>query len=489
MAKPSIEVEISLKDKLSATLDGVKSKIAGSQTSVSGLADKFKSLNSTINEGIKTAALWGAGIAAAGAAGLAAIGMEAIKAGADLDDLAEKTGLSVESLQQWRFAAEEAAVPAETLEASMKKLNLNMGELRHNAGPLAGELKKVAPQLYVQLKAADSTEKAFELALGGIQKLVGKDGLPDIQRQASLAMMLFGKSGQDMALLARRSMADVKSSFKAVEAAGMLTGEQAKAMGETDDAMGRVKLSATALRNTIAANLAPAVTDLATKLTSWINANKGLLAQRMTEWLTGVVDGIKAIDWEKVWSGIQSTASAMGKFFSFVSDPGNLAALVTLKLALDAISLGFSLMAGAETVALGPVMLIVGVIAGITAGVIALVKYWDDIGRAIQRAGEKLDIFGLLKDEGPTFTVMDTGTGKTLTSQEMVLAGRGNELPVAELQRAGKDLGVLKVIVQGDGTTRTELDPQAIKNVNVRNDTVTKQERGIRGGGARRGDL
>jgi hypothetical protein len=99
-----------------------------------------------------------------------------------------------------------------------------------------------------------------------------------------------------------------------------------------------------------------------------------------------------------------------------------------------------------------------------------------------------MDVFGILEPSGPSYTTIDTATGKTMTSQEMILSGRGNELPVQELQRAGKDLGVLKVIVASDGSTRTELDPAAVQNVNVRNQTERAMDRGVRGG-ARRGDL
>src|SRR5688572_12200652 len=76
---------------------------------------------------------WGKGVALAGAAvfaggvavagGLGAALLATVEMGSEMQDMADRTGLSVESLSQLRHAAEQAGASGEDLEKGLRGMN------------------------------------------------------------------------------------------------------------------------------------------------------------------------------------------------------------------------------------------------------------------------------------------------------------------------------------------------------------------------------
>jgi hypothetical protein len=134
------------------------------------------------------------GFAVVGAAGIgaaAAIGGVALKAfmdaGSALQDMHDRTGISVEALGELQHAAEMGGADLETLEGGIVKMQKALGKSGDVAKPMQAALKEIG------LEAAALQKMSPEQQFDAIAKGVGK--VSDPTKKAALAMTFFGKSG------------------------------------------------------------------------------------------------------------------------------------------------------------------------------------------------------------------------------------------------------------------------------------------------------
>ena len=100
-------------------------------------------------------------------------------------------GMSATALQR-RYAAKMTDVPAENLTGALRKMNLNLGELRTRQGALYTHLSRTNPQLARQLYTTKDSNKAFMILVDAINHT------SDAQERAALTVAAFGKCGQEM---------------------------------------------------------------------------------------------------------------------------------------------------------------------------------------------------------------------------------------------------------------------------------------------------
>ena len=87
--------------------------------------DKAQKLGSTLLSGVKTAAKWGAAIAGAATtavAGLVKLASQTAKTADEIDKASKRMGVSTDSYQELKYAAEQCGVEMTTLEKAAKKL-------------------------------------------------------------------------------------------------------------------------------------------------------------------------------------------------------------------------------------------------------------------------------------------------------------------------------------------------------------------------------
>jgi hypothetical protein len=87
--------------------------------------DKAQKLGSTLLSGVKTAAKWGAAIAGAATtavAGLVKLASQTAKTADEIDKASKRMGVSTDSYQELKYAAEQCGVEMGTLEKAAKKL-------------------------------------------------------------------------------------------------------------------------------------------------------------------------------------------------------------------------------------------------------------------------------------------------------------------------------------------------------------------------------
>lgn len=320
-----IQATISAKENLSKTLTSLatRSKMLGGRITAA-LGGTGRSIANAFGRASKAAVTFGLAAGAAAGASLIAATKSYVDQADALGELSARTGLSVESLQEWSYVAERAGVSADEWERSVVKLGSNMGKLRAGGGALNGLLKKVAPSMIPALKATKSTEEAMLLLFDATRQLEDPT-----QRQALLEAA-FGKAGAKAALIAGIEAKEVERLREEKRKYGVITTEAADKAGKLDDAQIRLKSSLGGLRSAIAERLVPVITPFVDKLSDWIAKNKDLIGSRVETTLQKIGEYLAAIDWgavqtamTSVWDTTKKIASAIGSAIDAVGGFGN----------------------------------------------------------------------------------------------------------------------------------------------------------------------
>lgn len=193
--------------------------------------------------------------------------------------MSQTTGQSAEQLQEFSYATELMDVSMDTLQGSLTKLTNNM----QNAINGTGDAKSAFEQLGISLTNADgSMRSANDVfydtidALGEVQNATERD---------ALSMDVFGRSAQDLNPLIIQGSDTLKDYAKEAHDVGyVLDNEALEALGAVDDGFQRLQKTQESVKNQMAAEFSPYLTDFYEKITKLIKDG----GQAMKE--SGLVD-------------------------------------------------------------------------------------------------------------------------------------------------------------------------------------------------------
>jgi hypothetical protein len=205
--------------------------------------------------------------------GLAAMAKGAIDAADNMNDLSQKTGVSVERLSQFDQAAKASGTTLESVSKSMIKLGKGLAE--SDSGPAAKALKELgvsATDASGKLKSTD------ELVLQVSDKF---KAMPDGAKKSALAIQLFGKSGADMIPL-------LNGGRKAVESLGItMTTKFAKGADDANDKLVVLQTKLVELSVKLGTALMPVlntITDLVISLATGFSS--------LPDWMQGTIAAV-----------------------------------------------------------------------------------------------------------------------------------------------------------------------------------------------------
>ena len=208
--------------------------------------------------------------------GIAEMGNEAKKT-------AGQIGMSVEALQELRYAAKIEDVSQESMDTSLKKLNKSMGDLRAGTGNLKTYLERSNPALLNQLWNVKSTDQAFDLLIDTINKT------PNTFDKAALAQAAFGRGGQEMIKIAGSGKKGLEKSREEARKLGIVMSDEAAASAEEfSDNLKRLKESGRGVGIMIGGSVLPMMNQLIKSTLSMIMANKGLIGSKIKSFFSGV---------------------------------------------------------------------------------------------------------------------------------------------------------------------------------------------------------
>ena len=241
-------------DKLGKGLDDV-----GDESATAG--GKFEKLGSVV-KGVGVAmgaALVGIGTAAIGA-GKALVDMT-VEAAAYADDMLTQstvTGMSVESLQAYSYAADLVDVSLDTLTGSMAKNVKSMSNAASGSKSYADAYQKLG----VSVTNSDGSMRDSEDVYWDCIDALG-DMTNETERDA-LSMQLFGKSAQDLNPLIAQGSAGFASLTEEAKRMGAVLSEDTIAkLGQFDDSVQRLTQGSAAAKRVMGTVLLPQLQTLA----------------------------------------------------------------------------------------------------------------------------------------------------------------------------------------------------------------------------------
>jgi phage-related protein len=248
-------------DQAGKEADDFGDELKESGKEADGAKGKFEKLGSIV-KGVGAA--MGAAFVAIGAASVAAgkaLANMTVEAAAYADEIltmSSVTGMSTESLQAYKYAAELVDVSMETLTKSMSKNVKSMSSARGGTGAAADAYKALGVAVTDSNGELRDSETVYWEAI---------DALGEVQNETerdALAMQLFGKSAQELnPLIAQGSEGIAALTEEARNMGAVMSTESLEALGKFDDSMQRLKSGGVAAKNALGLILLPQLQILA----------------------------------------------------------------------------------------------------------------------------------------------------------------------------------------------------------------------------------
>lgn len=272
-----------------AELNGMERELKSNEKALDGVADEFDDAEKQADQfgdelkdagdkaddaGGRFQKLAGVlkGIGAAMGTAFVAVGAAAIGAAKSLTDMtvgaaayadeiltmSTVTGMSTESLQVYKYAAELVDVSMETLTGSMSKQVKSMASARDGSAKFADAYAKLGVSVADgngQLRDSETVYWETIDALGKISNETERD---------ALAMQIFGKSARELnPLIAQGSEGIAALTDEAKRMGAVMSDDSLNALGKFDDSVQRLKAGAGAAKNAMGTILLPQLQTLA----------------------------------------------------------------------------------------------------------------------------------------------------------------------------------------------------------------------------------
>lgn len=305
-------------DKLSSQISDVGDKITGAGRALAPFS-----------------AAAGAAITAAGT-----LGVKAASAGAEIDDLSLRLGISAEKVQEYQYVAAQAGVEWAVFEKALIKARAAIVDL--SAGTI-NNASKALQSLGLRIEDFDSKEAMFD---GIIDALAGME---DKTLQTAYANEIFGDKIANQMLPFLNAGADAINQFKSEFATiAPLTNEQVSALASLDDTLYLVKESVKNAALQLGASFAPLIKSIADS----IQNNLVPKLQKLAEWFNSLSlseqqFALKAL---LVVAALAPLTMGVGKLVGAI---GNIVKIIP------------SLQAGLSALAANPIVLIIAAVAAI----------------------------------------------------------------------------------------------------------------------------
>ena len=295
-------------------------------------------------------------LSAAGAAVAGGIGALAYKSGQaadDLNTLSKVTGISTYELQKYNAAADLVDVSTEAIAKSHAKLSKNMAAAANGSKTQAAAFE----QLGVKVTNADGSLRDSDAVFQDVITALG--GMKNETERDALAMQLMGKSAMELNPLIEdqgetyKNVADTLTKYNL----DFVDQETLDKANEFNDQLDMMKVLGTTSLSIVGAQLAEYLAPALEKVVE--------LMGKLAEWLSGldprlltVIGAIAALV-----AGIAPLLIILGKVAFAISSIMSL--MSTLGLSFGAL--------------MGPVGIVIGIIAALIAIGVLLYKNWDTI--------------------------------------------------------------------------------------------------------------
>lgn len=247
-----------------ATLASLVVNIQGNTAGLNQSIDRAQTRMGKFQQGagkalgaVRKAAL---GLGAVGGAAIVGFGVNAVKSfietGEQLDKMAKRTGISVESLSELKFAAEQSGASLETIEKAAKRMGATIFDANQDMKSANDALEALG--LHVSdFEGLNPEQQFMELAgaLGQVQ---------DASEKAALAQKIFGRAGTELLPLFAEGFQGMDAlRSKARELGNTFTTEGAASAAKFNDTINELKHGLLGAFREVATNVIPVMTNVA----------------------------------------------------------------------------------------------------------------------------------------------------------------------------------------------------------------------------------
>jgi hypothetical protein len=247
---PKIEVEISAIDKLSAN-------VANINRNVSGFVNNLQSKFSALTKGFAAIGLATGAIAVVN--GIKGMVQAGINYGDTVTDMARRTGLTTDKVQELSYIAKQSGTSVESLSMAFNKIAI--GAYNNN---------KAFGLLNINVKNTDGTLK--ETGVLFEETLIKLAGITGNTERAAIAQKLFGKGGMEINGIVSEGADCIKELIAQTKEYGLiLDGKTINKLHEAKEAQELLKTSTTVLSAELSAQLVPSLTSATLALAKFLS--------------------------------------------------------------------------------------------------------------------------------------------------------------------------------------------------------------------------
>lgn len=249
--------------------------------------------------------------AAATAGAFAYMVKQSIDAADQIAKTSQKIGVSVETLSALKHAASLSGVEFDSLATGLKFLNKNMADTA--AG--TGEAKVAFSAMGISVKDAKGEMKSTEQMLGEVAEKFAS--FEDGPNKTAIAMKVFGRAGADLIPMLNAGRDGIKEMMDEAKRLGIVIDTKtAKASEEFNDNLERLKMGASGVAMTFAAEIVPSLASAAGAMVSWLKESGA--AEKTGKAVASVLKLIAA-GGLAIASGFNAAGTAIGGVFSIIA--------------------------------------------------------------------------------------------------------------------------------------------------------------------------
>jgi|SRR5690348_875686 len=284
----------------------------------------------------------------------------------------ENIGVSTTQLQEFQGAARLAGLSGGAMAQSMQTLGNTMEDALYGRNQQALMLFN---RLGVGIKRTATGAMDVTAEYDALGKAIYKLKTP---QQQWLAASQFGLTA--MLPLIRKYHGDMRAARAEAEKQGIvMTPGQIASANRYADALSKIGLQGSVLKNTIGNALIPALMPLIEQLNAWVSQNRELIATKITEWARELGHWLQSINWKGIGQDISNFVKDIEKVVNFLGGWKNAAIA-----AVAVMNAGLIVSVAKLTLGLGKLGL------GLGAGILKLGK-WT---LAAQKAGGAAGLLG-----------------------------------------------------------------------------------------------
>jgi hypothetical protein len=234
--------------KIKAETSDFEKKMQSVQKSMKSTASNISNVGSALTK-------YATVPAAAAVVGIAALVKKTAEYGDTIDEMSQRTGLSIKTLQQLKYVSGQVGAEFTDVESGIAKFTTTL------KGSLGGGGKaSLFEALKIDLRDINGNIRPVnELFMESIRKI---GGLSDETLQGLAANELFGKSFESLMPLMRMSNTEFQTMMNKAVSLGLVMGdEDVKAMGALNDKLEEVKNQFTAMGMRVATKFMPIIED------------------------------------------------------------------------------------------------------------------------------------------------------------------------------------------------------------------------------------